>query len=299
MDDTAAPAVVGFVGLGLMGTAMVERLLAAGRPVVAWNRSPRKLEAVVAAGARGAGSPAEVAAEAAVVFACVSDAHAVEAVLFGADGIAAAGGHGSLFVDHSSIRPGATRELAARLHDASGMGWVDAPVSGGVAGTRAGTLAVMAGGDPADVDRIRPIVAAYSQRCTLMGPLGSGQIAKLCNQVIVASTIAVIAEATNLARNAGIDAGRLPECLAGGWADSAPLQIFVPRMVDGYDEPIGRLGLFLKDVDAALDLQRATGSPHPMTDTVERLLRDLVARGHADDDAAVLADPVPEPPPGA
>jgi hypothetical protein len=129
-----------------------------------------------------------------------------------------------------AIHPDAARSIAARLKAANGMGWIDAPVSGGTKGAEEGTLAVMAGGDAADIEKVRPYVLAMARRLTHMGPVGAGQTTKLCNQVIVGCAMAVLAEATRLATNAGIDAQRLPEALAGGFADSIPLQLFVPRM---------------------------------------------------------------------
>ena len=147
--------------------------------------------------------------------------------------LAAAKGSGKLVVDFSSIRPDAARSIAARLKTATGMGWIDAPVSGGTKGAEEGSLAVMAGGDAADIERARPYVLAMARRFTHMGPTGAGQTTKLCNQVIVGCAMAVLAEATRLATNAGIDAVRLPEALAGGFADSIPLQLFVPRMAQG------------------------------------------------------------------
>ena len=137
---------------------------------------------------------------------CLTDAAAVEEVVFGPDGLATVAGAGKLVVDFSSIHPDAARAIAARLRVANGMGWIDAPVSGGTMGAEQGTLAVMAGGDAADIERVRPYVLAMARRLTHMGPIGAGQTTKLCNQVIVGCAMAVLAEATRLAANAGIDA---------------------------------------------------------------------------------------------
>jgi 3-hydroxyisobutyrate dehydrogenase len=139
---------------------------------------------------------------------CVTDAHAVEEVVFGGQGLAAAPGAGKLVVDFSSIHPDAARAIAARLKAANGMGWIDAPVSGGTKGAEEDTLAVMAGGDAADIERVRPYVLTMARRFTRMGPTGAGQTTKLCNQIIAGCAMAVLAEATRLAVNAGIDAGR-------------------------------------------------------------------------------------------
>ena len=234
---------LGYIGLGLMGLPMTRRLIAAGDTVAAWNRSPEKLAAAVAAGARAALSPADVASRASIIFMCLTDAAAVEAVAFGEGGLAQVPGEGRIVVDFSSIHPERTREIARRIEATNGLRWIDAPVSGGTRGAEEGTLAVMAGGDAADVARVAPHVLKMARGFTHMGPLGAGQTTKLCNQVIVGCTMAVLAEATRLAVNAGIDARRLPEALKGGFANSIPLQMFVPRMVEGiHVPPLGPCG---------------------------------------------------------
>lgn len=276
---------LGYLGLGLMGFPMTRRLLNAGYEVAVWNRSAGKAAALVEAGAQPAANPREMATTATIIFMCVTDAAAVEKVVFGPDGLAASPGDGKLVVDFSSIHPDKARAIAARLKAANGMGWVDAPVSGGTKGAEEGTLAVMAGGDAADIERVRPYVLAMARRLTHMGPTGAGQTTKLCNQVIVGCAMAVLAEATRLATNAGIDAGRLPEALAGGFADSIPLQLFVPRMVRGiHSPPLGHIATMLKDLDTAADVARNTSSPVPMATLAGQLFRlAKAARGaHAD-----------------
>ncbi len=265
---------LGYLGLGLMGLPMSLRLLKAGHDVSVWNRSASKAAPLVQAGARPAANPREVANAASIIFMCVTDAHAVEDVVFGHEGLAAAPGEGKLVVDFSSIHPDAARAVAARLKAANGMGWIDAPVSGGTKGAEEGTLAVMAGGDAADIERVRPYVLAMARRLTHMGPTGAGQTTKLCNQVIVGCAMAVLAEATRLATNAGIDAGRLPEALAGGFADSIPLQLFVPRMVQGiHSPPLGHIATMLKDLDTVVEVARDTSSPVPMASLAAQLFR--------------------------
>jgi 3-hydroxyisobutyrate dehydrogenase len=265
---------LGYLGLGLMGLPMSLRLLNAGHDVSVWNRSAGKAASLIQAGARPAGSPREVANAASIIFMCVTNAHAVEDVVFGHEGLAAAPGEGKLVVDFSSIHPDAARAVAARLKAANGMGWIDAPVSGGTKGAEEGTLAVMAGGDAADIERVRPYVLAMARRLTHMGPTGAGQTTKLCNQVIVGCAMAVLAEATRLATNAGIDAGRLPEALAGGFADSIPLQLFVPRMVQGlHSPPLGHIATILKDLDTVIEVARDTSSPVPMASLAAQLFR--------------------------
>jgi 3-hydroxyisobutyrate dehydrogenase len=277
---------LGYLGLGMMGFPMTRRLLNAGYEVTVWNRSPGKAAALVEAGAKRASRPRDVAAIADIIFMCLTDAAAAEEVVFGNDGLAAAPGSGKLIVDFSSIHPDAARSIAARLKAANGMGWVDAPVSGGTMGAEEGTLAVMAGGDAADIERARPYVLAMARRPTHMGPTGAGQTTKLCNQVIVGCAMAVLAEATRLAVDAGIDASRLPEALAGGFADSIPLQLFVPRMVQGiHSPPLGHIATMLKDLDTVIDVARDTSSPVPMAGLAAQLFRLAKSARGADADA--------------
>ncbi len=277
---------LGYLGLGLMGVPMTRRLLNASHEVTVWNRSAGKAAGLVEAGAALAATPREVAANAGIVFMCLTDAAAVEQVVFGPDGIASADGTTKLVVDFSSIHPDAARSIAARLKKANGMGWIDAPVSGGTKGAEEGTLAVMAGGDAADIERVRPYVLAMARRLTHMGPTGAGQTTKLCNQVIAGCTMAVLAEATRLASNAGIDASRLPVALAGGFADSIPLQLFVPRMAQGiHSPPLGHIASMLKDLDTVVEVAHDTSTPVPMAALAAQLFRLAKAARGANADA--------------
>lgn len=277
---------LGYVGLGMMGAPMARRLLKAGYEVTVWNRSAEKAGVFVEAGAKLANNLREVATSASIIFICVTDAAAVEETVFGPNGLAEAAGTGKLIVDFSSIHPDATRAIAARLKMVNGMGWIDAPVSGGAKGAEEGTLAVMAGGDAADIERVRPYVLAMARRLTHMGPTGAGQTTKLCNQVIVGCAMAVLAEAARLAANAGIDAGRLPEALAGGFADSIPLQLFVPRMVQGiHSPPMGHIATMLKDLDTVIEVARNTSTPVPMASLAAQLFRLAKVACGADADA--------------
>jgi 3-hydroxyisobutyrate dehydrogenase len=277
---------LGYLGLGMMGFPMTRRLVNAGHEVTVWNRSAGKAAGLVEAGAKLARFPRDVVDVASIIFMCLTDAAAVEEVVFGPGGLATAAGTGKLVVDFSSIHPDAARTIAARLKMANGMGWIDAPVSGGTMGAEEGTLAVMAGGDTADIERVRPYVLAMARRLTHMGPTGAGQTTKLCNQVIVGCAMAVLAEATRLAVNAGIDARRLPEALAGGFADSIPLQLFVPRMVQGiHSPPLGHIATMLKDLDTVIDVARDTSSPVPMSALAAQLFRLAKSARGADADA--------------
>lgn len=285
---TAAPR-IGFIGLGLMGVPMARRLLAAGFTLAVWNRSPAKSAQLAAQGARVADSPAALARECDVVMLCVADTAAVADVVFGVDGVAAGGGAGKLLVDFSSILPAATRDYAARLQSRCGMRWIDAPVSGGVPGAEQGTLAIMAGGDAADIERVRPLLALLSARCTHMGPVGSGQVAKICNQMIVGLNALAIAEAVALAEQAGVDAARLPEALAGGFADSKPLQILAPRMATRTFEPVAwKVRTLLKDLDNAGVLARECAMELPLAGFGAARMRAHGAAGNLDRDPSTL-----------
>jgi 3-hydroxyisobutyrate dehydrogenase len=277
---------LGYLGLGMMGFPMSRRLVEAGHDVMVWNRSKAKAAALVELGAKPATSPREMAERCDIIFMCVTDAVAVEDVVFGAEGLATADGRGKLVVDFSSIHPDAARTIATRLREKNGMSWIDAPVSGGSKGAEEGTLAVMAGGEAADVERARPYVLAMARRLTHMGPVGAGQTTKLCNQIIVGCAMTVLAEATRLAVNAGIDAGKLPEALAGGFADSIPLQLFVPRMVQGiHSPPLGHIATMLKDLDTVVEVARDTSTPVPMSALASQLFRLGKAARGADVDA--------------
>ena len=281
---------LGFIGIGLMGRPMTLRLLAAGHEVSVWNRSRDKLAPVLDKGARAANSPADVARAAEIVMMCVTDHRAAEEVLFGTGGVAEGARAGLVVVDFSSIAPAKARDFAKRLAE-KGTGLVDAPVSGGVPGAEKGTLAIMAGGREADIERVRPIVMHLAARFTRMGESGAGQTTKLCNQVIVGSLLPILAEAVRLAEAGGVDAKRLPEALKGGFADSAPLQIFGARMAARTFEPsIGAASLMLKDLGNAADLASELGVPLPMVERALERYRRLEAAGGIGREPSVLVD---------
>ena len=280
---------VAFIGAGLMGAPMMRRLLAAGFDLTVWNRTPAKIEPLIAAGARAAASPSEAAEGADLICTCVTDAAALETVIFGAGGVASALAIPDLLVDFSTIGPRATLELAARFKAATGSRWVDAPVSGGATGAAQGRLIVFCGGDPADIERITPLLRAFSQRVNRIGDLGAGQTLKLCNQLIVATNMVAIAESLMLARSSGLALPGLPEALAGGFADSLPLQIFGRRMAEAITTPVlGELGLMLKDLSAAEALARSESVELPMTRAALEIYQRARDRGLIHQDIAAL-----------
>jgi len=285
---------LGFCGLGLMGAAMVRRLLEAGHEVKVWNRSAAKAQQLSELGAQVAASAREAAEGVDGVLLCLFDAKAVEAVVFGPEGVAQASGLKWL-ADHSSIDPEATRGMAARLAQASGADWIDAPVSGGVPGVEAGTLAIMAGGNETYMQDAAAAMRAYAGNFTHMGPSGAGQATKLCNQTIVATAVVALAEAIGFAQRNGIDVHKLAPALAGGWADSKPLQIFAPRMIDPPPSSIGALSTMLKDVDTVIANAQQSGAPMPVTASVQQMLRMAGALGLAQAElSAVVSVVMPE-----
>ncbi len=281
---------LGFIGIGLMGKPMTLRLLAGGYKVAVWNRSKDKLVPVTAKGAVAKDSPAEVARFADIVMMCVTDQNSVKEVLFGAGGVAEGAAEGKIVIDFSSIAPSAARDYAAKL-EALGMGYIDAPVSGGTVGAEEGTLAIMAGGKSEQIEFVRPLIAELASRFTRMGESGAGQVTKLANQVIVASLFPVIAEAMRLAEAAGVDAAKLPEALRGGFADSKPLQVFGPRMASrAYEPALGTSNVMLKDLMNAVTLAEEAGVLLPMARAAVERYRLLAAEGKGEVEPSAFID---------
>ncbi|WXL27245.1 NAD(P)-dependent oxidoreductase [Ectopseudomonas mendocina] len=278
-----------FAGIGLMGLPMSQRLLAAGYSLSIWNRTAEKCLPLQSSGARMVSAPAQLCNGADIVMLCLANTDVVREVVFGEHGIAANAREGQLLVDFSSLEPAATREMAAELESRTGMRWVDAPVSGGVQGAEAGTLAIMAGGREADIEHIRPILTHLGQRLTRMGDVGAGQVTKVCNQMIVACNAMVIAEVVALAEKAGVDAGLIASALAGGFADSKPLQILAPQMAESRFEPVKwHVRTLLKDLDTAVKLSQQTGSAVPVSGLAAQLMRQHASAGNRERDPATL-----------
>ena len=282
---------LGFIGMGLMGVPMSRRLLQAGFPVTVWNRSPDKYGSLAEEGMCIADSLGELVAGSDIIMLCISDTAAVEDVVFGDEGVADCGREDQILIDFSSIDPQATREMASRLSEMNGMIWIDAPVSGGVSGAEQGTLAIMAGGPDAVIDELRPVLAPLSQRVTRMGDTGSGQVTKVCNQMLVSCNVVVMAEMMALAERAGVDAERIPEALRGGFADSVPLQLTGPRMASSdFDEIRWHVKTLLKDLTLANTLSESAESPVPMSQLGMELMKLHASRGFAEADPATLVE---------
>lgn len=288
---TATLPALAFAGIGLMGLPMTRRLLAAGYPLTLWNRTPDKCAPLLEQGAHRVENPAELCRDASVVMLCLANTEVVREVVFGPGGIVEGARPGQLLVDFSSLEPAATREMAAELEARTGMRWVDAPVSGGTPGAEAGTLAIMAGGRVEDVERVRPVLAHLGQRLTRMGEVGAGQVTKVCNQMIVACNALVIAEVVALAERSGVDASQIAPALAGGFADSKPLQILAPQMAASQFEPIKwHVRTLLKDLDTAVKLSREQGSATPMSGLAAQLMRLHGSQGFLERDPATLVE---------
>lgn len=289
---------LGFAGIGLMGLPMCRRLLAAGYPLTVWNRNPEKCAPLVAAGARQVATPAQLCADADLMLMCLANTEVVREVVFGPQGIAQGARAGQLLLDLSSLEPTATREMAAELAASRGVAWVDAPVSGGTPGAEAGSLAIMVGGAATDVERVRPVLLTLGQRVTHMGAVGAGQVTKACNQMIVACNALVIAEVVALAERSGVDARLIAEALAGGFADSKPLQILAPQMAESRFEPVKwHVRTLLKDLDGAVKFSREQGSATPISGLAAQLMRLHGGQGYLEKDPATLVrlyrDPAP------
>lgn len=272
-----------------MGLPMCRRLLAAGYPLTVWNRNPQKCASLVAAGARQVATPAQLCEHADLVLLCLANTDVVRQVVFAADGIAQGARAGQLLLDLSSLEPTATREMAAMLARDTGMAWVDAPVSGGTPGAESGSLAIMVGGEAADIERVRPVLLALGERVTHMGAVGAGQVTKACNQMIVACNALVIAEVVALAERSGVDARLIAEALAGGFADSKPLQILAPQMAESRFEPVKwHVRTLLKDLDGAVKFSREQGSATPISGLAAQLMRLHGGQGYLEQDPATL-----------
>ena len=292
METAATPSprdeTLGVIGIGAMGEPMVRRLLAAGRSTVAWSRSPRP--ALVEAGAEWATSPRELAERAATVLSMLPDLPELDTALAGPDGLLAGLGDDRelLVLVGSTSSPTGVRELAARLAAATGdrVRVVDSPVSGGVDGAEAGSLSIMLGGEPADAARAAAMLAPCG-RAVHLGPLGAGEVAKACNQLVVAATISALGEATVLAERSGLDLDALWELLGGGYAGSNLLESRRDRLVRGDDSPSGIARYLVKDLGFAADVAEATGTNAALLPALRAFFDEIVERGHGDRDMSV------------
>jgi 2-hydroxy-3-oxopropionate reductase len=286
---SGVPEQIGFIGLGVMGKPMAKHLVAAGHHVTVHNRSRGAVDELVAAGATGAASPAEVAKAAAIVITMLPDSSDVERVLTGADGVLAGLRSGAVVIDMSSISPVATERLAKAIADKGGS-MLDAPVSGGEIGAINAALSIMVGGDEATFHRMKPVLDAMGnpERVVYIGRSGAGQVCKICNQVAIGGALAGVSEAFALAKKTGVDAARVRQALLGGFAASRVLEVHGERMlVDNY-KPGFRAKLYQKDLRLANEAAAANGVAMPATAVVAQLLNALIASGGENLDYAAL-----------
>lgn len=277
----------GFIGLGVMGRPMAANLLAAGFPLVVHNRSQPPQEALVAAGAAGAGSPAEVAGQADVIITMLSDDAAVREVVGGQ--VIPAARPGSLIVDMSTVSPALSRELAAQAAG-QGVAMLDAPVSGGDVGARQGTLSIMAGGEAADLDRARPLLEVLGGTIVHCGPAGAGQVVKACNQVLVAVTIAGVSEALVLGSRLGVGPETILDVLSAGLAGNRVMEVRRENFLRQEFVPGFRVDLHHKDLEIALASGGQANVPLALTALTQQLFRQLRAAGRGGEDhTAILA----------
>jgi 2-hydroxy-3-oxopropionate reductase len=270
---------IGFIGLGIMGAPMAGHLIAGGHKLFLNSRSGAP-QALTAAGGVACASPAEVARQADVIITMVPDTPDVEKVLFGAGGVAEGLSAGKTVVDMSSIAPLATKDFASRIA-AKGGRYLDAPVSGGEVGAKNASLSIMVGGEEVVFNEIRPIFELMGKNITLVGPVGSGQTAKVANQIIVALTIEAVAEGLLFASKAGADPARVRQALMGGLASSRILEVHGERMIKRTFNPGFRIALHQKDLSLALDSARALGLSLPNTASTQQLFSSCVANGGA------------------
>jgi 2-hydroxy-3-oxopropionate reductase len=289
------PPTIGFIGLGLMGKPMATNLLKAGYPIVAHSRSTAPVDALVALGATRAATPADVARQATRIITMVPDSPDVERVLDGEHGVFSAMQKGTIVIDMSSIAPGVARRLAARARSLGGL-MLDAPVSGGDIGAINGTLSIMVGGDAAAFAEVKPLldVMGNPERVVHIGEEGAGQLCKLCNQMVIGGTLAVVAEAFALARRAGVDATKVREALLGGFAQSRVLDVHGDRLLKGTFKPGFYTKLYAKDMRNVVATLAETQTAAPVSAMVEQLVSATMAAGRGDDDNSVMGKTVME-----
>lgn len=278
---------LGFVGLGIMGRPMALNLRRAGHMLWVYGRRPETMQPLAAAGATAGSSPKDVAANADVVFLCVSDTPDVEQVILGQDGLIHGVRPGSVVVDMSTISPAATRAFAAELKN-RGADMLDAPVSGGEVGAVNATLSIMVGGKPEVFTRVKPYFEVMGKNIVHVGDHGAGQVAKACNQVVVAVTIAAVSEALTFARRNGVDPGKVRAALMGGFAGSKILEVHGQRMLDNDFKPGFKVRLHQKDLKIVMDDAHKLGLALPAAALAAQYLNALMGAGDGDLDSAAI-----------
>jgi len=279
---------IAFLGLGVMGFPMAGHLARAGHEVTVYNRSPEKAEAWLAAypGHRAA-TPREAAREAEIVLACVGNDDDLRQVCLGQDGAFAGMAQGSVFADHTTVSARVTQELAGIAAEAS-IGFVDAPVSGGQAGAENGQLSVMCGGAQPDFDRVQPVIATYAKICRLMGPVGSGQVTKMCNQIAIAGLVQGLAESLRFAEASGLEISEVVEVISQGAAGSWQMMNRHKTMAEGKFDHGFAVDWMRKDLGICLDAADDLGVSLPVTALVDQFYKDIQRMGGGRWDTSAL-----------
>jgi 2-hydroxy-3-oxopropionate reductase len=280
---------VALIGAGAMGGAIGARLVVTGTQLAVFDPDNEKVAALVALGATAAPSAARAATGVTAVILSLNAPHIVRAAVFGPQGVAEGAARGTLVIDMSSIDPEATKALAADAAE-KGLRWVDSPLSGGIPKAATGELTLMQGGAPEDVAEAQLVLSGVASNQTRMGGAGAGQTTKLINQVLCGLGFLAVAEATALAEAAGVDATMIPRALAGGRADSAILQEYMPRMAARDYRRTGRIDNMVKDLNGAADLARLTQTSMPLTALCAEIHRMLTAAGLGGEDQAALME---------
>ncbi|WP_333898142.1 NAD(P)-dependent oxidoreductase [Agrobacterium pusense] len=280
---------VALIGAGAMGGAIGTRLIETGNQLTVFDLDAEKVAALTSLGAQSASTAAEAASISDVVILSLNSPKIVRIAVFGKDGVAAGAKPGTLIIDMSSIDPEATKELAADAAE-KGLRWMDSPLSGGAPKALVGQLTLMAGGSEKDVADAHRVLRHVASNYTHMGPCGAGQTTKLINQVLCGLNFLAVAEATQLALDAGVDAAKIPQALRGGRADSAILQEYMPRYVARDYRRTGRIDNMVKDLNGAQDLARRTNTAMPLTAVCAEVHRMLTAAGLGGEDQAALME---------
>ncbi|HVO70038.1 MAG TPA: NAD(P)-binding domain-containing protein [Aggregatilineaceae bacterium] len=278
---------IGYIGLGLMGSAMARNLMKAGNSLVVHNRSQAIVQQLATEGAQVAHSPREVAAQVDVVFTNLPDSPDVEAVVLGKDGIHEGAHPGLIFVDNSTIKPETARHIAAELAKA-GVIALDAPVSGGQIGAQQGTLVFMVGGDQAAFEKLEPLFKAMGRSWTLVGDSGAGQIAKAANQIMVAAQMAAMGELMVFAQKCGVDPFRVAEAIKGGAAQCWALDNKPTRLAQGIRTPGFKAYMQLKDLRIVMATGQTYHAPLPLSAVTTNLFESMVNSGNGEQDNAAV-----------
>jgi 2-hydroxy-3-oxopropionate reductase len=279
---------VGYIGLGLMGKSMARNIMKAGFPLTVYNRSKASVEELVAEGAMGATSPADLASKVDIVFTNLPDSPDVYGIVFGEDGIASAMQEGAIFVDNSTIKPSTAQQIAERLWADKKIYALDAPVSGGDIGAKNATLSIMVGGDAAALERVMPVLLAMGKTVTHIGPAGAGQVCKAANQIMVAAQMVALGEMLIFSKKCGVDPEKVIGAVKGGAAQCWTLDVKPQRLFAGNREPGFKASMQSKDLGIVMDTAKEFGVPLPTTSVNAQLFQSMVQTGNGGKDNSAV-----------